>query len=56
MTLDEKKEFMVVVSVVVAVSIAVLISLIHKFNIYDLVYFMICIGSLIDYIIVKVKK
>lgn len=56
MTLDEKKEFVVVVSVVVAVSLIVLINLLHKFDIYDLFYFMICIGSLVKYIIVKTKK
>lgn len=56
MTLDEKKEFVVVVSIVVAVSVAVLISMIHKFNICDLVYFMVCIGSLMKYIFIKLKK
>jgi hypothetical protein len=56
MTLDEKKEFTVVVSVVVAVSLIVLINLLRKFDIYDFVYFIICIGSLVKYIIVKTKK
>ena len=52
MTLDEKKEFTVVVSIVVAVSLIVLINLLRKFDIYDFVYFIICIS----YIIVKTKK
>ncbi len=56
MTLDEKKEFTVVVSIVVAVSLIVLINLLRKFDIYDFVYFIICIGSLVKYIIVKTKK
>lgn len=56
MTLDEKKEFAVVVSVVVAVSIIVLINLLHNFEIYDLFYFIVCIISLLKYIIVKTKK
>lgn len=56
MTLDEKKEFAVVVSVVVAVSLIVLINLTFSFKIDDLFYFIVCIVTLVRYIIVKTKK
>lgn len=56
MTLDEKKELYVVVSIVVAVSLIVFINLLNKFNIYDFFYLIVCIVFLVRYITLKIKK
>lgn len=56
MTLEDKKELFIVVSVVSAISIAVFISLITKFNISDLWYFIVCIIFLIRYISIKIGR
>lgn len=56
MTKLEKQEIIVVVSVLVAVSIAMIISMCVKFNIYDFAYFIVCIVFLIRYLRIKLKR
>lgn len=56
MTIEDKKEFGVVVSIVVSVVIALIVSLLNNFNIYDLGYLVVCIVFLARYSYLKLKK
>lgn len=56
MTIEDKKEFGVVVSIVVSIVIALIVSLVHKFNKYDFGYLIVCIIFLIRYTYLKLKK
>lgn len=56
MTLEQKKELGVVVSVVTAVALIVLISLIRSFNISDFLYLIVCIVFLFRYIRIRTKR
>jgi len=56
MTIEQKKELGVVVSIVAVISLIVLVSLINKFNIYDFFYLIVCIVFLFRYIRVRTKK
>lgn len=55
MTTEDKKEIGVVVSVLVAVSVVLIISMFIKFNIYDFAYFIVCVIFLVRYLRIKLK-
>lgn len=56
MTIEDKKEFGIVVSIVVSAVVALIVSLLIKFNIYDFGYLIVCIIFLIRYSYLKLKK
>lgn len=56
MTIEQKRELGVVVSIVTVVSIIVLVSLINKFNIHDFLYLIVCVVFLFRYIKIRTKK
>jgi len=56
MTLDQKKELGIVVSIVAVISLIVLISLINNFNIYDFLYLIVCGIFLFRYIRIRTKR
>lgn len=56
MTLSKKKELGIVVSAVFVVSLFVFSSLIKHFNIYDLMYLIVCIIFLFRYIRSMIKS
>ena len=56
MSIEQKRELGVVVSIVTVVSIIVLVSLINKFNIHDFLYLIVCIVFLFRYIKIRTKK
>ena len=56
MTIEQKKEFGIVVSIVVLITIIVLINVIKNFNIYDFLYLIVCVVFLFRYIKIRTKK
>ena len=56
MTVEDKKEFGVVVSIVVSIIVILIVSLVNKFNVYDFGYLIVCIIFLIRYSYLKLKK
>ena len=56
MTLEQKKELGVVVSILTVVVLIIFISLIKSFNIYDFLYLIVCVVFLFRYIRIRTKK
>ena len=56
MTLEQKKEFGVVVSIAAIITLVVLINVIRCFNIYDFLYLIVCVVFLFRYIRIRTKK